>query len=194
MSDKAVNGDTYYTGVSMIRRYDIFNIAIRDNSSIAADKTTAASTNGSLLSGEFSFSPWRSEDIVYFNPYVAFGTFTQASRDPTVSGPLGPLGILYAGYGIGTIASPLSSAAQDVAGFALGYEAFWDEKRRNLTIELGGRELTAHTPGNFNALGIGAQFQQALTKRVVLQLNATAAAQENHTSDYGLRGEILVQF
>jgi hypothetical protein len=191
---RSAAGDAFYEGADIIRRYDVFNIALRANSSIATEKATTASTDGTLLSGEFSFSPYRSDDLVYFNPYVAFGTFTQASRDPIVGGPLAPLGILYTAYGIGTIPSALSSSAQDVAGFALGYQAFWDEKRQNLTIELGGRDITERVPGVNNAIGVGAQFQQAIGQRVILQLNATVTAQEYHTEAYGLRGEIFVQF
>ena len=194
LDDKVTNGDAFYEGASLIRRYELLNIALRVNSSVATEAPTKASTNGTLVSGEFSMSPFKSDDLVYVDPYVAFGDFTQASKDPTVGGPLAPLGILYAGYGIGTIPSPLSSTAQDVAGFALGYQAFWDQKRQNLTVELGGRDHTEAVPGQYNSGGIGAQFQQAVGQHVILQLNATAVAQEYHTADYGLRAEVFVQF
>lgn len=194
VSDSPVNGNGLYLGGSMIRRWNLLNVALRVNNSISTNKETTASTNGTLISGEFSAEVPGSDDIVYLNPYVATGAFTQASRDPIVAGPLGPLGILYAAFGLGTNASALSGAAQNVAGAALGYEAFWDNKRRNITFEIGGREKTGYAPGAFNALGFGAQFQQALGHHMQFQLNAYTAVQDHHDNDYGLRSEILYQF
>jgi hypothetical protein len=194
VSDAVVRGDDLYVGGSVIRRLDLFNIALRVNNAIATDKETTASTNGTLVSGEFSTEVPNSDDIVYLDPFVAVGAFTQASRDPIVAGPLGPLGILYNGFGLGTNDSALSSAAQNVAGCALGYQAFWDDKRRNMTFEIGGRDKIGHAPGAFNALGFGTQFQQALGHHVQLQLNLFTAVQQHHDNDYGLRSEIAYQF
>jgi hypothetical protein len=187
-----IYGDTWFVGAAAIQHYGLLNTALRVNASLPDGKQNLVSTKGVLFSLETSFTPFRSDDIVYFNPYVALGNFTQASKDPIVAGPLGALGITYAAYGIGTAVSPLSSAAQDVAGFALGYEAFWDNHRRSLTLELGVREQTrVHT---FNAQAIGARFQQALGQRVVLEVDTTYTRQENHDNAYGLRTELLYQF
>jgi hypothetical protein len=193
VSDARAFGDAWYIGGAAIRRIGLLNTALRINSSIADGPETAVSTNGTLLSLETSFNPFRSDDIVYFNPYVAFGNFTQAAKDPIVAGPLGGLGITFAGYGIGTAVAPLSSAAHDVAGFATGYQAFWDAHRRSLTLELGVRENTAPN-GSFNAQAIGARFQQAIGQRVLLEFDATFTRQENHNNAFGLRTELDYQF
>ncbi len=192
VTDQSRFGDTWYVGGAVIQRFWLINTALRVNSSIASGPETTVSTDGTLVSLESSFTPFRSDDIVYFNPYVAFGTFTQAAKDPIAGGPLAGLGITYAAYGIGTSVSPLSNAARDVAGFALGYQAFWDTHRRSLTFELGVREDTG---GNtFNAQAIGIRFQQAIGQRVLLEVDGTASRQEDRPDGYGLRTELLYQF
>ncbi len=193
ISDAHLFGDAWYVGGAAIQRFWLLNTALRVNSSITDGPATAVSTNGTLLSLETSFNPYRSDDIVYFNPYVALGNFTQAAKDPIVAGPLGALGITFAAYGIGTSVSALSSAADNVAGFATGYEAFWDAHRRSVTLELGVRENTG-TNGTFNAQAVGARFQQAIGQRVLLEVDATYTRQEDHNDAFGLRTEIDYQF
>ncbi|MFI4986164.1 MAG: hypothetical protein ACHQF3_01870 [Alphaproteobacteria bacterium] len=192
VGDKSRFGSALYIGASMIQRVWLLDTTFRVNNSIATGKETAVSTNGTLVSGEFAYTLPNSNDIVYLNPYVALNNYTQASKDPIAGGPLAPLGILYAAYGIGTSRSALSSAAWDVAGAALGYQAFWDDKRRNLTLEIGGRKDTGNK--SFDAVGAGAQYQQALTRRILWQVNATIARQDGRNNNYGLRTEILYQF
>ncbi|MGH9807998.1 MAG: hypothetical protein ACRD9W_12195, partial [Terriglobia bacterium] len=155
---------------------------------------TAVSTSGTLLSLETSFNPYRSDDIVYLNPYVAIGNFTQAAKDPIVPGPLGGLGISFSAFGIGTAVSPLNSAANHAAGFTTGYQAFWDSKRRSLTLEFGVRENTGGVRGAFNAQAIGARFQQAIGQRLIWEVDAAYARQENRTDGYVLRTEVAYQF
>ncbi|HTV88391.1 MAG TPA: hypothetical protein VME41_05185 [Stellaceae bacterium] len=186
-------GDAWYIGGSAIQRFWLINTTFRVNSSIADGPATAVSTNGTLVSLETSFNPYRSEDIVYFNPYVAVGNFTQAAQDPIVPGPLGGLGITYAAFGIGTAVSALSSAADNVAGFATGYQAFWDAHRRSLTLEFGDRENIGAN-GTFDAQAVGARFQQALGQRVLFEVDATYTWRDNHTDAFGLRTEIDYQF
>jgi hypothetical protein len=193
IDDARLFGDTWYVGGSAIQRFWLINTALRVNSSIADGPATAVSTNGTLVSLETSFNPYRSDDIVYLNPYVALGNFTQAAKDPIVPGPLGGLGISFAAYGIGTSISPLNSAADNVAGFTTGYQAFWDAHRRSLTLEIGVRENTGSN-GTFNAQDIAARFQQAIGQRVLLEVDATYTRQEDHNDAFGLRTEFDYQF
>lgn len=193
VSDARRFGDAWYIGGAAIQRFGLFNTAFRVNSSIADGRRTAVSTNGTLISLETSFNPFRSEDIVYFNPYVAVGNFTQAAQDPVVPGPLGALGITFAAYGIGTAVSPLSSAANKVAGFTTGYQAFWDAKRRSLTLEFGLRENTGAN-GTTNAQALGARFQQAIGQRLLWEVDATVTRRENRNGAFGLRTEMAYQF
>ncbi len=192
VNDNSMYGDAWYGGAAVIQRFGLVNTAFRVNGSLPDGPQNAVSTKGLLVSLETSFTPFRSDDLVYMNPYVAIGNFTQASKDPIVPAPLGPLGITYSAFGIGTSISPLSSTAQDVAGFATGYEAFWDNHRRSLTLELGVREQTRnHT---FNAQALAARFQQAIGQRVVLEVDTFVSRQENHDTGYGARMEFSYQF
>jgi len=46
----------------------------------------------------------------------------------------------------------------------------------------------------FRQIGIGAQFQQKIGERVLLQLEGYGALQEDRDESYGARFEILYQF
>lgn len=192
VGDRASLGDAFYVGGAATQRLGLINTTFRANSSIALNRTTAESTNGTLLSAEISWTPHRSDDIVYIDPYVAIGNFTQAGREPINGGPLAPLGILYAGSGIGTIKSLLSSSAHDVAGFAMGYQAFWDNHRRNLVLEVSARKDMGKQ--SYDAAGFGAQLQQAIGQRVLWTLFGGVAAQAGHDPAYAMRTEFLIQF
>lgn len=185
-------GDTSYAGLGVIKRIGLLNTALRFNGSLPDRRQNAVSTKGGLVSLETSFVVFGSEDIVYLDPYVAIGNFTQAAKDPIAAGPLGGLGITYSAFGIGTAISALNSAARDVAGFATGYQAFWDNHRRSLTLEFGTREqLRDHT---FGAQAIGARFQQAFGQRLVLELDTSFTHQEAHHNAWILRTEWAYQF
>ena len=81
----------------------------------------------------------------------------------------------------------------------MGYQAFWDNHRRNVVFELAGVKDT--TRGLFDVDGPGTdaaaftvQFQQAIGQRVQLQLDAFVSYIEGRTNGSGARAEILVQF
>jgi len=186
------NSEAFYIGGSAIQRIGHFNTAFRVNSSFAMGRDTPQVADGTLFSIELSYTPERSDDIVYFNPFWAIGTMTQAGREPIVGGPLASLGINFASPSLGDHLSELSSFANDVVGFALGYQAFWDNHRRNLVLEIATRK---NTDGNdVDGLALGAQFQQAIGQRIQLQLDAFVAFQESRDLGSGGRVELLFQF
>ena len=81
----------------------------------------------------------------------------------------------------------------------MGYQAFWDNHRRNLVIELAG--LKDNTRNLFDDDGDGTdqaaltiQFQQAIGQRFQLQLDAFYAYLEGWDNGSGARAEIQVQF
>ena len=190
--DEEKNGDGYYVGASAIQRIGHFNTAFRVNASIAEEGNNAKVGDGVLLSSEISFTPHKSDDIVYLNTFVSSGNFTQAGREPVVGGPLGALGILFASPSLGNFGSELNSFANDVAGFALGYEAFWDNHRRSLTLEVAGRKDIEGD--NFDDLAIGFEFRQRLLQRLQLQVDAHRSFQERRDDGYGFRTELQYQF
>jgi hypothetical protein len=189
------NTEAFYIGGSAIQRIGHFNTAFRVNSSFAQDADTPQVADGTMFSAEISYTPERSDDVVYLNTFWALGTLTQAAREPIVGGPLASLGINFASPSIGDHLSELSSFANDTVGGALGYQAFWDNHRRNLVLEVAGRvDTEGDDATGFDGVALGAQFQQAIGQHVQLQLDAFVAFQETQNLASGGRVEILVQF
>jgi hypothetical protein len=192
ISDDENNNDGYYFGLAAIQRIGHFNTAFRANVSIAENGDSARVADGALFSSEISFTPHRSDDIVYLNTFVTAGNFTQAGREPVVGGPLGALGILFASPSLGNFGSELNSFADEVAGFALGYEAFWDNHRRSLTLEVAGR---ADLSGDgVSDMAVGFEFRQRLLQRLQLQVDAHRSFQESRDDGFGTRVELQYQF
>jgi len=190
--DSVKDGDGYYVGLAAIQRIGHFSTAFRINASIAENGNNAKVGDGVLLSSEISFTPHKSDDIVYLNLFVSSGNFTQAGREPVVGGPLGALGILFASPSLGNFGSELNSFADDVTGFALGYEAFWDNHRRSLTLEVAGRKDIGGD--GFDDLAVGFEFRQRLAQRIQLQVDAHRSFQEFRDDGYGFRTELQYQF
>ena len=79
-----------------------------------------------------------------------------------------------------------------MAGFALGYEAFWDNHRRSLTLEVAGRKDIG---GNgFDDIAVGFEFRQRLLQRLQLQVDVHRSFQEFRDDGYGTRVELQYQF
>ena len=192
VTDEDTVGDSSHIGFSAIQRIGLFSTAFRINSSIAEENDNAEVGTGTLYSAEISFTPQRSDDIVYFNSFIAAGNFTQVGREPVVGGPLGALGILFASPSLGNFGSEMISFADDVAGFATGYQAFWNHHRTSLTLEVAGRKDTSGQ--RFDDIAFGFEFRQRLAQRIQLQIDSHYTVQEKRSDGYGLRTEILYQF
>ncbi len=187
-------GDTdgFNFGLSAIQRIGHFNTAFRINSSVSDGEDSPAAGEGTLFSAEVSWTVEKSDDIVYINPFIAAGNYTQAGREPVVGGPLGALGILFASPSLGNFGSELNSFSDDVAGVAMGYQAFWNHHRTSLTLELAGRKDTSGE--RFDDVAFGFEFRQRLAHRIQLQIDSHYTVQEKRDDGYGLRTEILYQF
>jgi len=192
IADSADNGDGYYLGTSAIQRIGHFNTALRINSSFAEDEDNAKVGTGTLVSLEVSWTLESSDDIAYINTFVAVDNYTQAGREPIVGGPLGALGILFASPSLGNFLSELSSFSDDVVGATMGYQAFWNNHRRSLTLEMAGRIDTGGS--GFNDVAVGFEYRHRLAHRVQLQLEASYSVLEKRDDGSTLRAEILVQF
>ncbi len=199
-------GDGYWIGLSATQRgwnplkgIGTINTTYRVNASLAEGGDTTQVADGVLLSAEISWTPHSSDDIVYINPFWGIDRYTQASREPIVGGPLAPLGINFASPSLGNHLSELSSFNAQVLGLVLGYQAFWDNHRRNLVLELAGVKDT--TRGLFDTDGIGVdgaafsiQLQQAVGQHVQLQFDAFVSYLEGRDNGSGARAEFLFQF
>ena len=165
--------------------------AFRINSSISIDEEIPDNVvgDGTLLTAEFSITPSESEDIAYFNPFVSVGNFTQAGREPILGGPQANTGILFASPNLSTYGAEISPFVDDDVGFALGYQAFWDNRRRNLVLEMAGRH--DFSGDGIDQLGLGFQLQQAVGQHVQLQLEGFQTLNERQDDAFGGRFEIL---
>ncbi len=194
------NGDGFYVGASAIQRIaalDGMSTAFRVNASFALEDEIAGNPgntvgDGVLLTAEFSKHPHGSDDIVYFNPFLAIGNFTQAGREPVVGGPLANTGILFASPALANYGAELNPFTDDDVGAAFGYQAFWDNNRRNLILEIAGKH--SYSGQGFDTLGFGLQLQQAVGRHVQLTFEAFYALNEDRGDGAGARAEVQVVY
>ena len=183
------NGDQLVASLDFIQRLGKIGSTFRIAHSVALDEESAVAGDGTLLFGEFNYVPAYTHDNVYLNVFAAIDHYTSAARDPLGGGPLGRVGLLYAASGLGSYPAPLSNRANDAVGFSAGYQKFSTAGRRQYTLELGARD-SDDGPAEY---GLAARFQQALGKRVVLQVDGFLADRDDDDSTYGLRLELLLK-
>lgn len=199
VDDNTDDGDAFYVGASAIQRIKALggiSTAFRVNSSFALEDEIPGNVigDGALFTAEISATPKGSDDIAYFNPFISVGNFTQAGREPIVGGPLANTGILFASPNLSTYGSEIRNFVDDTVGFATGYQAFWDNKRRNLIIEFAGREDYGGVGEGIDSLSIGFQLQQAVGQHVQLQLEAFYTVNDDLPDGSGARFEVLIVY
>lgn len=200
VDDEGPKGDQdgLYLGFSAIQRLASLggiSTAFRVNISYAVDQEVEGNVvgNGVLLTSEISKTVAGSDDIVYFNSFLGIGNFTQAGREAVVGGPLANTGILFASPNLSTYGAEINPFTDnDVIGGAIGYQAFWDNNRRNLILEIAGRHDLSGD--GFDSLGIGFQLQQAVGRHVQLQFESFYTFNEGRDDGYGARAEVQVVY
>lgn len=200
--DDTESADGIYAGVSAIQRLPFFygiSTAFRVNASYALDDKIPSDIGGSvvgdgvLLTAELSKLVPGSDDIVYFNSFLGIGNYTQAGREAIVGGPLANTGILFASPNLSTYLAEINPfIPDDVIGGAIGYQAFFDNNRRNLILEVAGRKDLS---GNgFDSLGFGFQLQQAVGQYVQLTFESFYTLNEDRDDGAGARAEIQIVY
>jgi len=189
--------DGFYVGASAIQRIrSLGNLstALRINSSFALENEVAGNVigDGTLISLELSKTVPGSNDILYLNSFVGIGNFTQAGREAIVGGPLANMGILFASPNLSTYGSELNPFTDNVVGGALGYQAFFDNQRRNLILEVAARH--DYDDDGFDQLGFGFQLQQAVGQYIQLTFEAFYTLNEDRQDGSGARAEIQVLY
>ena len=187
------NGDGLYFGVSAIQRlpwlYGV-STAFRVNTSIALEDEIEGNVvgDGTLITTELSKTVTGSDDIVYFNSFLGLGNYTQAGREAIVGGPLANTGILFASPNLSTYLAEIDPFVSDsVVGGAIGYQAFWDDKRRNLILEIAGRHDLSGD--GLDSIGFGAQLQQAIGQHIQLTFETFYTINEGRDDNFGGRAE-----
>ena len=77
INDDLDGGDSFNVGLSSIQRIGHYNTAFRINQSFA-ETGNLQSDRGTMYSAEVSWTPYRSDDIMYVNSFVVDGNYTQA--------------------------------------------------------------------------------------------------------------------
>lgn len=189
------NGDAFFAGLRAVQRIGHFNTTFIVNSSFPDDETPQTS-RGTLLFSQVSWIPPYTHNLVYFNAFWGVDDFSSAIRGPETGGPLGRTGILFAAVGLGRYGAALGNQADNSAGGSLGYQMFFHDKRRQLILELGGRDNTRDTDqiANRGALALGARYQHAIGQHIIARLDTFGSVQEDRGPGYGSRLEFLTKF
>ena len=201
--DDSGEADGFYVGASAIQRLPfLWNMssAFRVNASFGLGEKTPAEVGGGsvvgdgvLLTAELSKLVPGSNDIVYFNSFLGIGNFTQAGREAIVGGPLANTGILFASPNLSTYLAEINPFIADTTiGGAIGYQAFFDNNRRNLILEIAGRKDLSGD--GVDSLGFGFQLQQAVGRHVQLTFEGFYTLNEGHDDGAGARAEIQVVY
>ncbi len=189
-------GDALYGGFGATQRIfalgNAFNTTFRILGSGALNHATPQTSNGALLFSQIALTPKGTLDWVYLDLFVAINKFSSAARGPEEAGPLTRTGLLFSSPALGRYGSALGSEAEHSAGFALGYQMFFDTFRRQLLLEVGARKDT--TRANRDAAAVGARLQQAIWRHLILQLDTFAAGGRHQGMGYGGRTELTVKF
>lgn len=188
------DGDSFHAGLSAIQRLGPFSTLFRALISESFDGESAAATDGGLLFAEINWVPPRTHDNLYLNVFVGIDRFSSAARDPTVGGPLGRTGVLFAAVGLGGYGAPLGNDVNDSAGAAIGYQLFLNRNRTWFLFEVGGRESWSGENGADGAVAGGVTFQQAVGQRFVARVDSFVGHQEGEGFGWGARLEWLMKF
>jgi hypothetical protein len=79
-----------------------------------------------------------------------------------------------------------------VAGASLGYQMTFARDRKQLIVEVGGRKDTNGIDAGAAAMGM--RYQNAVGRRVIIQIDGFASIRQNAKRLYGGRLEILTKF
>ena len=143
-------------------------------------------------------------DILYANGYWAEGDFRRLASNGAP--PLGPVGLSFAGVGLGGYRPALWPRQLDSAGFAVGMQTFFADNTANWAVETGHRQDLdkGDSFGNTSGTALTTRVQYKFAERFLLQLDAYYAIHgrdakghqdaENDDDSAALRMELRVNF
>ena len=178
---KQVNAGVGWTGHIAGNNYSVYaNVSHHYDQSAAVKEVK--DFDGALLVGGYSTEVNLRRDLLYATGYWAAGDFGRVASNATP--PLGPIGLSFAGVGLGGYRPALWPRPLDSAGFAAGYQMFFNEERTNWVVEVAHRQDLAKddTPGDTSGLALTTRVQQKLFEHLMLQLDAYYAI---HSDDGG---------
>lgn len=189
-------GNGFYAGLGSQQRLKafgrVFNSTLRVMNSRALDQSNAQVSDGTLLFGEFSTSPFGTRDNAYLTAFVGIDEFSSAARGPTNGGPLGKAGLLFAAPGLGRFKPALGNRADNSMGGALGYQWMFEGDLRQLVVEMGGRSPLEGE--GISSIAAGLRFQEKLARNTMWQIDGYSRRNGGEDWAQGLRAEIVVKF
>ncbi len=185
-------GDGLFAGLAWITRFGKIASTTRLNFSWALDAESASLQDGVLFFQQLNYTPAGGHNNLYLDFFAGFDNYRSAMRAPDAGGPLGATGLLFAAAGLGSYGAPLGNFADRSVGGALGYQMFFNQRRRQVLFELGSRARTDR--GGTLASAAGVRFQQAFGRHLILQLDGFGLANPNAKDGFGLRTELLCKF
>ncbi len=169
-------GDGIYAGLGSTQRLGRYGYTLRVLGSFPIGDEVRANRQGVLIHNQLSWTPHHSHNHIYLSGFLGIGEFRSAARSPSVGGPLGQTGILFAAVGLGRYGAALGNRADQAVGGSAGYQWFFDHTRKQLIVEVGGRyTYDADTVGSRDAVALGARYQMAVGRRGVLVFDAFGA-------------------
>jgi len=191
-STSDLTGDALFAGLSVTQRIGHLNSTIRVNTS-QPDEESSATTRGTLLFSELSWTPHHSEDLVYIDAFLGLDRYSSAARNPLAGGPLGRTGILFAATGLGTVGAPLGNDPDNAAGVAFGRQFILEGGREQLILEAGARSVTDGS--DQSAAALGCRYQRAFGQHLIVAYDLYGGYQEQGEDDFvGGRVELLFKF
>ena len=178
---KQVNAGVGWTGHIAGNNYSVYaNVSHHYDQSDEVERVK--DFDGALLVGGYSTEVNLRRDLLYATGYWAAGDFGRVASNATP--PLGPVGLSYAGVGLGGYRPALWPRPLDSAGFAAGYQVFFNEERTNWVVEVAHRQDLAKDDGfgDTSGLALTTRVQQKLFEHLMLQLDAYYAI---HSDDGG---------
>jgi hypothetical protein len=76
----------------------------------------------------------------------------------------------------------------------MGYQAFFDNFKRNLILEVAARVDTSGDSTGRDDYAVGFQLQQKLKQRYLVQLDGFFSLRDKRDDAFGWRTELLIQF
>jgi hypothetical protein len=197
VDSSAPTGSGFYFGLSSTQRIPLpvntLNNTIHVLGSFAAGEETLATGHGVLVFNQLSMTPHGSDNIVYLTTFGAMGSYVSAARGVEQGGPLTPEGgLLFDRPAIGVFGTPINPLTSNAVGAAIGYQIFLEEIRKQLILEVGGKQDTDGS--NTSAIGVDIRYVQALGHHCTLTVETAVVKPEGPNVNSGARIELLTKF
>lgn len=183
-------GDQFNAGVGWTGHSAGNNYSVHVNVSQHFDQDVASPANrrpngqikdydGALLVAGYSTEISPQHDLFYANGYWASGDFGRLASNGTP--PLGPVGLSFAGVGLGGYRPALWPRPLDSAGFAVGVQKFFADETANWALEFAHRrDLEADDEfGDTGGFAVTTRFQRKFANRFLVQVDAWHAWYES---------------